>query len=141
MTMAATGLFSLQLEGVDIKLEPSPVNLRGLTHREIGDYTDSFAILMETCNAAQGRIRGATNEELAITGQDKDYNILVDYGLLYVPYDESGHPLEERAGRHLSGIQAYVDALGTTYPDKAVGIENVPHLADMMANGIGSYLH
>ena len=141
MPVAATGLFNLQLEGIDIKLEPSPVNLRGLTHREIGDYTDSMAILMETCNACQGRIRGATNEHLAITGQDKDYNILVDYGLLYVPYDETGHPLEERAGRHLSGVQAYVEAMSTTNPEIAVKIENIPHFAEMMENGIGSYLH
>ena len=141
MSVAATGLFSLQLEGIDIKLEPSPVNLRGLTHREIGDYTDSYAILMETCNAAQGRIRGATNEHLAITGQDKDYNILVNYDLLYVPYDENGHPLEERAGRHLSGIMAYVEALSTTEPENAVVMENIPHYAEMMANGIGSYLN
>src|SRR5699024_1875047 len=117
------------------------VNLRGLTHREIGDYTDSMAILMETCNACQGRIRGATNEHLAITGQDKDYNILVDYGLLYVPYDESRPRLEERAGRHRSGIMAYVNALGTTYPEKAVGIEDIPHYAEMMEYGSGSYLH
>lgn len=141
MPVAATGLFMLQMEGIDIKLEPSPVNLRGLTHREIGDYTDAMPLLMETCNACQGRIRGATNEHLAVTGQDKCYNILVHYGLLYVPYDENGHPLEERAGRHLSGVQAYIQALGMVNPEKAVVLENVPKFADLMANGIGQYLH
>lgn len=141
MTVASMGLMSLQMKGVNIKLEPSPQNLHGLTHRELGDYTDTFALLMETCNACQGRIRGATNEQLALTGRDKCYEILVDHGLLYVPYDENGHPIEERVGRHLQGILEYTAAMTKVHPEKAVVIKNVPGYHELTAGTIGAYLH
>ena len=143
MVVAAPGIMQMQISGIKIKLEPSPVNLRGLTHRELGDYTDTFALLMETANAAQGRTRGATNERLALTGKDKCYEILVNYGLLYVPYDENGHPIEERVGRHLSGILEYTASLTKVYPDKAVIIADVPDYFELMSDGVslGDYLH
>ena len=50
------------MEDLDYSLEISPPSFRGLTHREWGDYSDTLAILMETANASQGRIRGKTDE-------------------------------------------------------------------------------
>jgi len=141
MSVASNGMMSMLMKGIKIKLEPSPQNLHGLTHRELGDYTDTMAILMETANACQGRIRGATNEHLAITGKDKCYETLEKYGLLYVPYDETGHPLEERAGRHLQGIQEYIAAMSKVYPDKAMEITNIPTYEELMNGQIGDYLN
>ncbi|HAZ20720.1 MAG TPA: succinylglutamate desuccinylase, partial [Clostridiales bacterium] len=91
----------LEMEGIEMSLEPSPTNLHGLSHRELGDYTDTYPILMEAPNASQGRLRGATNEEMALTGKDKFYVSAAKLGFVYVPYDENGHPIEERVGRHL----------------------------------------
>ncbi|MDR1509000.1 MAG: succinylglutamate desuccinylase [Synergistaceae bacterium] len=141
MQIAALGMINMQMQGIDIKLEPSPANLHGLSHRELGDYTNTFALLMETPNAAQGRTRGATNERLAVTGQDKCYEILVKYDLLYVPYDENGHPLEERVGRHVQGVREYVAAMSQFYPEKTVVIENIPTYDDFMNGALGDYLH
>ncbi len=141
MSVASYGLMALQLDGISIKLEPSPQNLHGLTHRELGDYTDTFALLMETCNACQGRIRGATNEDLALTGRDKCYELLVNYGLLYVPYDETGHPIEERVGRHLQGVMEYTASMTALYPEKAVVLANIPSYNDLMSSSVGAYLH
>jgi hypothetical protein len=141
MQIAAMGLINMQMQGIEIKLEPSPANLHGLSHRELGDYTDTFALLMETSNAAQGRTRGATNERLAVTGKDKCYEILVKYDLLYVPYDENGHPLEERVGRHVQGVREYVAAMSLFYPEKAMVIENIPTYDDLMNGTLGNYLH
>lgn len=140
MPVASVGIMNMMMNGVNIKLEPSPKNLHGLTHRELGDYTDTLPLLMETCNAAQGRCRGATNEHLAVTGQDKCYEILVDYGLLYVPYDENGHPLEERVGRHLQGIIDYTKAFGKVNPDKPIVISNIPTYKELMSGSLGNYL-
>ncbi len=140
MSIASIGTMNMLTAGVEIKLEPSPVNLRGLTHRELGDFTDTYALLMETANAAQGRTRGATNEKLAITGQDKCYELLVNYGLLYVPYDENGHPLEERVGRHLQGIAEYTKALTMLEPENAVEIVNIPSYNELMDSTLGAWL-
>ena len=45
MEVAATAVIGLQLDGIEIGLEPSPKTLRGLSHREWGDATDTLAIL------------------------------------------------------------------------------------------------
>lgn len=140
MGIASQVAMNLEFEDIAISLEPSPVNLRGLTHRELGDYTNTYAVLMETANAAQGRLRGRTDEALVLTGIDDRYVEAQKLGRLYVPYDENGHPLEERVGRHLSGIMQFITVMGENEPDKEMVVENVPIYADLMENGIGAYL-
>lgn len=126
MGLAASGIMNLQFSGIDIALEPSPVNLRGLTHRELGDYTDTIPLLMETANASQGRLRGATSEKLALDGKDKFYVNSGKMGFLYVPYDDKGHPIEERVGRHLQGVIEFTNAYNNKYEDKQIVYSNVP---------------
>ncbi|NLW43383.1 MAG: succinylglutamate desuccinylase/aspartoacylase family protein [Tissierellia bacterium] len=140
MSIAAVGTMELQFSGIDIALEPSPVNLRGLTHRELGDYTDTIPLLMETANASQGRLRGKTDEHLALTGKDKAYVYAESLGFLYVPYDEKGHSIEERVGRHLQGIIEFTKAYNTQYPDKAIVFENVPTYEELFLSADESEL-
>ncbi|MDY5305122.1 succinylglutamate desuccinylase [Fusobacterium gastrosuis] len=140
MPLASQVVINLEFEDIPISLEPSPVSLRGLTHRELGDYTDTYAILMETANASQGRLRGRTNEELVLTGKDPRYVEAAELGRLYVPYDENGHPLEERVGRHLSAIVQLMQVMGENEPDKEIIVEGIPVFSDLMENGIGDYL-
>ena len=140
MGIASQVAMNLEFEDISISLEPSPVSLRGLTHRELGDFTNTYAVLMETANAAQGRLRGKTDEALVLTGIDDRYVEAQKLGRLYVPYDETGHPLEERVGRHLSGIMQFITVMGENEPDKEMLVENVPIYGDLMENGIGNYL-
>lgn len=140
MSIAAVGVMNLQFDGIAMTLEPSPVNLRGLTHRELGDYTDTIPLLMETANASQGRLRGETSERLALTGQDKAYVYSEKLGFLYVPYDEKGHPIEERVGRHLQGIIEYDTAYNDQYPDKMIVFEGVPTYEELFTSSDGSDL-
>lgn len=131
MNVASVGVMELQMQGIAMALEPSPVNLHGLTHRELGDYTDTIPLLMETANASQGRLRGATNEKMALTGKDKAYVKSEALGMLYVPYDESGHPIEERVGRHLQGIFEYAKSYSEIYSDTPISYSNVPGYAEL----------
>lgn len=140
MGVASMATINLQLQGVQMGLEPSPTNLHGLTHRELGDYTDTLAFLMETANGAQGRLRGKTDENLVVTGKDEMYVKAAELGRVYVPYDENGHPLEERVGRHLSGIMEISKAFSKEKTDKAIEIKNVPNYSELMSKGLGSYL-
>ena len=110
MTLASEGCINLLMGGIEMSLEQSPTNMHGLTHRELGDYTDTMAILMETANASQGRLRGASGAAQAIGGLDKFYVIEEKLDMLAVPFDESGHPIEERVGRHLQGVYEYIAA-------------------------------
>lgn len=141
MGIASQTVIKLQLDGIQIGLEPSPTNLRGLTHREWGDYTDTVAILMETANPAQGRLRGKTNENLVLEGKDKTYVKAAQLGRLYVPFDDNGHPLEERVGRHLTAIIEIADAYSGENPDKGIVIENIPSYNEIKTQGMGILLN
>ncbi|MCI6568012.1 MAG: succinylglutamate desuccinylase/aspartoacylase family protein [Dysosmobacter sp.] len=131
MEIASEGCINLLLSGIEMSLEQSPTNFHGLTHRELGDYTDTKAILMETANASQGRLRGATTVDQVLGGQDECYLISEDLGMLYVPWDETGHPIEERCGRHLQGIYEYVTAYNNANPDKAIVYSEVPGYSEL----------
>ena len=93
-----------------------------------------MAILMETANASQGRLRGASGESQAIGGLDKFYVIEEDLGMLYVPFDEGGHPIEERVGRHLQGVFEYSTAYSNANPGKEIVYSGVPSYTDLYLN-------
>lgn len=137
--IASLALINMQLDGVDINLEPSPQNLHGLTHRELGDFTDTKALLMETANPAQGRLRGKTNESLVVNGTDGFYVRAAKYGRLYVGFDENGHPLDERVARHITGIMQIVSAYNDLNGE-AIIVTNVPEYGEIINGGMNNYL-
>jgi hypothetical protein len=138
MLLASNVVLGLEMEDIFIGLEPSPRNLRGLTHRELGDATETFAVLMETANPSQGRLRGRTDENLVLTGKDPYYVKAQKLGRLYVPFDETGHPLERRVARHLAGINEFAFALVMEYPEYGVIIEGMPDYYELVENGVGA---
>lgn len=140
MGIASNTVMNLEFEDVAIGLEPSPVSLRGLTHRELGDFTDTYAVLMETANPAQGRLRGKTNEDLVVTGVDPTYVKAQKLGRLFVPFDDKGHPLDERVSRHVGGVVELIKVMGENEPEKEIIVENIPTISEIRENGIGNYL-
>lgn len=140
MPISSQVVMNMEFDDIQIGLEPSPVSLRGLTHRELGDYTNTYAVLMETANAAQGRLRGKTDENLVLTGIDPTYVKAQKIGRLFVPYDDNGHPLEERVGRHLSGIVQHIVVMGENEIDKEIIFEGIPTYSELLENGLGKYL-
>ena len=50
--IASLAQWGLQARGIPMDVQPSPRNLRGLSHREFGDHTEAHAILSETANPA-----------------------------------------------------------------------------------------
>jgi len=140
MQLASDTVLGLEMQDIKISLEPSPVNLRGLSHRELGDFTDTLPLLMETANASQGRLRGRTDEALVLTGKDKWYVRAAKLGRLYVPYNEKGHPIEERVGRHVTAIGEILNSWNLENPDKPIEIENLPGYEDLQTKGVGAYL-
>ncbi|MCX8013670.1 MAG: succinylglutamate desuccinylase [Rectinema sp.] len=125
MSLASDVVLGLEMQDIKISLEPSPVNLRGLTHRELGDFTDTMPVLMETANASQGRLRGRTDEALVLTGKDRWYVKAAALGRLYVPYDENGHPLEERVGRHIAAIGELIFAWDAEHPESPLPLIHI----------------
>lgn len=140
MPITSQTVMNLEFEDIAIGLEPSPKSLRGLTHRELGDATDAYAILMETANPSQGRLRGRTDENLVLKGQDKAYIQAQKLGRLFVPFDEAGHPLEERVARHITAFLDLKSVMGELEPEKEIIIQNIPSYTDIVSNGLGRYL-
>ena len=134
MDIASMGCMELMMDGMDMALEISPTNLHGLTHRELGDFTDTFPLLMETANASQGRLRGATTPEQILMGEDECYVRSAKMGLLAVPYDRNYHPIEERCGRHLQGILEYSSAYNELHPGEPVTYSGVPSYEELFLN-------
>lgn len=55
LEMGAVVVLDLESEGIQMKLERSSEEFRGLSHREFGDYTDALAFLIETPNPSQDK--------------------------------------------------------------------------------------
>lgn len=140
MELAAVTTMDLLGMGIEMRLEPSPKNLRGLSHREWGDHTGTMPILMETANPSQGRLRGRTDETLVLDGRDKAYVKAQGLGRLFVPYDGHGKPLDQRVARHVTAICAFAGNLALFDEENSVIIEKIPGYDEIIANGVGFYL-
>ncbi len=138
--LAALALLELQEEDIEIRLEASPSNLRGLSHREWGDSAQIMAILLETANASHGRLKGRVTPSLILEGKDKNYVKAARLGRLFVPFDEKGIPLRQRVSRHLSALGALVASLEELRPHLRIRLENIPSPAELQKAGIGAFL-
>jgi len=138
--LAAMAQMSLQFEGLEFRLEASPVNLRGLSHREWGDAAGIKAVLIETPNPVQGRLKGKTTAGLVVDGKDKNYLKAFRLGRLFIPYDEGGVPLSRRVARHIAAITAVLEAQAELEPEKAVEVENLPGWKQILDEGLGPFL-
>lgn len=131
----------LSAEQFAMKTETSPTSLRGLTHREIGDFTDSFAVLMETPEPFIDKFVGPMTEALMLDGKDAFMQTASDRGLLYAPYDmKTGSTMDYRVGRHLGGAAEVIKQMGEFYPEKAIAF-SWPTYAEIMAKGLGHFFH
>jgi predicted deacylase len=139
--MCMMAAMMLSAEQFPMKTENSPKSLRGLTHREIGDFTGSFAVLMETPEPFIDKFVGPMTEALMLTGRDEFMQTAADRGLLYAEYDmKTGATLDYRVGRHLAGAAEIIKQMGEFYPAKTVGV-SWPAYAEVMEKGIGAFLH
>ena len=140
MELAAMVTMELEMMGIPMRLEPSPVNFRGLSHREWGDHCPNvIPILMEAGNPAQGRLRGHTDEALVLTGHDKAYMKAAKLGVLFIPYEDR-QPLELRTARHVAAMSKYIELLGDVRPGKEIVVEGIPSYEEINEKGLGAWL-
>jgi hypothetical protein len=140
--IAMGAILGLEMAGLQFSPETSPKNFHGLSHREWGDYTDAIPFLMETSNPSMGRLRGETNEELVLKGFSNNYKTAKLSGALRIAYrEETGEPMEHRVGRDITGFMELIKSYNNMYPDKEIGIENLPDYGTIMEKGVGEFLH
>ncbi len=126
---------------VPVGMEFSPTALHGLSHREVGDYSDAASYLVEVAEPMLDRIRGITDEELLMSGKDRFVMMAGDRGLLYAPIDENGWPIEKRVARHIAVATKIIEVNNTVNPDQVITIEGIPTYEEIMANGLAPYYH
>lgn len=144
-----------------IKNDPSDPKMHGLTHRELGDYTNAYVLLFETSNASQGKLRGAFTEDLiTYYKKDKFYEGAVQYDKENGTSIIVGAPvsIDERVARHTLSIQAAIKAFNVKKTTRVVNVtqrdnvgvggemigdfivENIPSYLDVLNNGVGYHL-
>lgn len=126
-------------EKFDNHVEPSPSGFRGLSHREIGDHSDTLPFLLEAPLPFLDQPTGPKTVDLLLDGKDPFLLRLSKKKKLFVPYDETGWPMEKRVGQHCSVILEIIRQFSRKYPDRAIKLRNVPRYADVVKNGVGHY--
>ena len=128
-------------EGFDNHVEPSPSGFRGLSHREIGDYSEAMPFLMEAPIPFLDQPTGPKTEKLLLDGKDPFLLSLSKKEKLFVPYDETGWPMSKRVGQHCSVTLEILRQFSRKFPAKAIKVKNIPRYAEVVKNGVGHYFH
>lgn len=126
-------------EGFDNHVEPSPTGFRGLSHREIGDFSNAMPFLLEAPLPFLDQPTGPKTIDLLLEGKDPFLLSLSKKGMLFVPYDEEGWPIARRAGQHTSVILELINQMAKQYPEKEIIVTGIPKYKDVVENGIGYY--
>ena len=144
LDMAMMASMVLTASEFPMKCEASPKSLRGLSHRDAGDFCDSYVVLMETPEPFIDRVAGKITEKLMMDGKDEFLQTAADHGLLYCDYDiKVGYPMWDRVGRHLSGALEMINQMNdflTDEPEKELLVE-FPRHPDLKEKGLGAFLH
>ena len=128
-------------EGFDNHVEPSPGGFRGLSHREIGDYSDTLPFLLEAPIPFLDQPTGPKTEKFLLDGKDPFLLSLSRKKKLFVSYDESGWPMEKRIGQHCSVALEIIRQFGRRTPEKPIVVQGIPKYAEVVEKGTGYYFH
>ncbi len=128
-------------EGFNMGMEFSPKNLHGLSHREVGDFSDAISLLFEAPEPFLDATRGKTTREQLLTGKDEFVVKAGEHGLLFEKIDENGWPIDVRIGRHTSAVLQTMESWTEAHPENGFVCTGVPKYTEVIENGAGAYLH
>lgn len=134
-------MLTSQVFDVPIGMEFSPKALHGLSHREVGDFSDATSYLCEVAEPMLDRIRGITDEELLMSGKDRFVMKAGEHKLLYAPIDENGWSAAKRVARHVQTMLTLLEVHSMVHPDKTIIVEGVPGYNEIMDKGLGFLFH
>lgn len=137
--VAAMTSMTLTAKEFRIGMEISPLALHGLSHREIGDHSNSPALLLESPEPFLDRVRGITDEALLLTGKDAFVRKAGEAGLLYWPIDESGWSIDIRVARHVRTMEVIGEMWTRFHKDVPFAMTGLPGYQEMIKNGLGRY--
>ena len=130
---------SMTLSATQFRLgvETSPTKLHGLSHREIGDFSDCPALLIESPEPFLDRVRGISDEALLLTERDEFVMQAGAHKLLYWPIDANGWPIDTRVARHCTTVQTATEMWTKFHKDLPIVVSGLPSYTDLIKNKIG----
>ncbi len=139
MWYATMASLMVAMEGFENHVEPSPQGFRGLSHREIGDHSDTMPFLLEAPIPFLDQPTGPKTVKLLLDGKDPFLLSLSKQNKLFVPYDSTGWSMEKRVGQHTSVILEIMNQFSQKHPEKEISVSKVPKYAEILENGLGFY--
>jgi hypothetical protein len=82
---------------------------------------------------------GPKTIDLLLNGNDPFLLSLAKQKKLFVPYDESGWPMEKRVGQHCSVVLEIMNQFSMLDSEKEIIIGNVPRYAEVVEKGVGYF--
>ena len=140
MSIASDMALSMNFDDLDMRVEYSGVTSYGLSHRSLGDNTDSMMILMETYNPSMGPLHGKMDDDLIINGNEPNYYEAHKDGYIYFQVPEDGYPLIERVARHIACIEYLSEAYSWEYPEKAISFTGLGDYYSIVKGGFEKLL-
>jgi predicted deacylase len=128
------------MEGFENHVEPSPSGFRGLSHREIGDYSETLPFLLEAPIPFLDQPTGPKTVAFLLDGKDPFLLSLSKKKKLFVPYDASGWPLEKRVGQNLSVTLEILRQFSKKNAGRPIVVSGVPRYAEVVKEGVGRFL-
>ena len=122
-------------------VEPSPRGFRGLSHREIGDFSPALPFLLEAPIPFLDQPTGPKTVDLLLDGKDPFLLSLAKQKKLFVPYDESGWPMAKRVGQHCSVTLELLRQFSKRHPKKNIQLQHCPKYAEVVEKGVGTFYH
>lgn len=117
--IAAAALLDLELDlGLLLKLEPSNLEFRGLSHREWGSLPGTASFLIETPHPGMGE------------------NVPENVDVVNDPRS----PLGARVAKHLAGTMAVVRVFNEANPSRAIAVSGLPDYGRLVGEGVGPFL-
>lgn len=117
LDMGALAVINLEMDGIQMKLEPSDEAFHGLSHKEWGDETQACAFLIETPNPAQSTDKGN-------------------------PVEDPKYPLAGRVATHLASVKAILDSWNDgCAADKRIEFATLPDWRAVRDQGVGAFLN
>ena len=140
MSIASDMALSMNFDDLDMRVEYSGVTSYGLSHRSLGDNTDSMMTLMETYNPSMGPLHGKMDDDLIINGNEPNYYEAHKDGYIYFQVPEDGYPLIERVARHIACIEYLSEAYSCEYPEKAISFTGLGDYYTIVEGGFEKLL-
>ena len=142
MPLGSMAIMNNVIDGHPFAIDLSGATSYGLSHRSLGDNTNTYATLFETLNPAQGTLHGKVTWDLVMNGIDPINVELTKRGAYdgMLGLTEAGSPMEQRTGYHMVMCQQLAVALTDLYPDKPLVLSGMPSYDDLVEKGFGHYL-